>query len=172
MAMIIELNEAEMKLAATIGGQRFRNARSRGVPNERWGRQSDEYTDREGMAGEIAFCKLHGIQPDLAVGKKEVDHDCEIDGVRIDVKTTKWGFEEGSDKGYLTSRADKEYGVDVYALMIGENGTYRFAGWATHDELRNPETLGFLPRAKNQCFMLHQGKLHQGLVTREAVEAV
>lgn len=166
--MIITLDAADKRLAKKIGASRFKNARKRGIPNERWGPQDDEYTDREGMSGEIAFCRLHKIPPDEEVGAKTKDHDCEIDGVRIDVKTTKYGFEEGSKKGYLTSRCDKEYEVDVYALMVGEGGTYRFAGWCTHDELRKPENIGFLPKARNPCYMLHQGVLRHEPLTKRA----
>lgn len=121
--MIIELNEAEKKLAAYLAKARHRNARTKMVVNHRIGPQSDELTDLEGIAGEIAFCKAMNLYPDLQT-EFIPGYDCILpDGTKIDVKTTQY------ENGKLLSAPWKEpKDIDVFALMIGKMPRYRFAG--------------------------------------------
>ena len=67
--MVVTLNDAEQRLARYLARQRYESNRNQGVTNNRVGPQSDEVTDLEGIAAEIAFCKLFNVYPDL-------EHSC------------------------------------------------------------------------------------------------
>lgn len=128
--MIIELNDAEQRLAKYLATARHRNARKKGIVNHRIGPQSDELTDLEGIAGEIAFCKMMNLYPDLQI-EYVPNYDCVLpDGTRVDVKTTKY------ENGKLLSapwKGDKK--IDVFALMIGQMPKYRYAGMMKAEDL-------------------------------------
>ena len=128
--MIIELNEAEQKLAIFLAKARHQNARKKMVVNHRMGPQSDETTDLEGIAGEIAYCKLMNLYPDLQT-EFIPGYDCLLpDGTRVDVKTTKY------PNGKLISATWKDIGdIDAFALMVGEMPKYRYAGIMKASEL-------------------------------------
>jgi hypothetical protein len=128
--MIIELNEAEQRLAKFLAKTRNEKNRSRMSVNRRIGPQSDEITDLEGIGGELAFCKLMNIYPDMQTDFI-LGHDCLLqDGTKVDVKTTKY------ETGKLLSVPWKDSNeIDVFALMIGELPKYRYAGMMSAKEL-------------------------------------
>lgn len=128
--MIIELNDAEQRLARYLALARYRNARKKGIVNHRIGPQSDELTDLEGIGGEIAFCKMMNLYPDLQI-EYIPGYDCVLpDGTKVDVKTTKY------ENGKLLSVPWKEpKDIDVFALMIGGIPRYRYAGMMKAKEL-------------------------------------
>lgn len=128
--MHIELNEAEQKLAQFLAKARHRVSRSKSIVNHRIGPQSDEFTDLEGIGGEIAFCKAMNIYPDMNVGGFAA-FDCVLaNGTRVDVKTTKY------QNGKLISAPWKEpQNIDAFALMIGEMPNYRFVGMMKASDL-------------------------------------
>lgn len=128
--MIIELNETEQKLAQYLAKARHRVSRDKWVVNHRIGPQSDEFTDLEGIGGEIAFCKAMNIYPDMEIGGYAA-FDCKLpDGTRVDVKTTKY------ESGRLVSVPWKEpRNIDVFALMIGQMPKYRFVGMMKASDL-------------------------------------
>ena len=85
----VKLNEAEQRLVTYIAKKRFVTKRQAGYPVSKIGPQSFEDTDREGFAGEVAYCKMMNIYPDLTIGTDVPDFDCILpSGERIDVKTT------------------------------------------------------------------------------------
>lgn len=96
------------------------------------------------MLAEIAFGKYTGTYFDTDVNPKKLPpHDCILpDGRRVDVKSTPYR------NGKLTVPPGKQRpdGVDLYALMVGKNDTWRFAGMATADELWNDDNLGQLKK--------------------------
>ena len=121
--MIIELNEAEQRLAKFLAKARHQNARNKMVVNHRIGPQSDELTDLEGIGGEIAFCKIMNLYPDLQT-EFIPGYDCILpDGTRVDVKTTK--YENGK---LLSARWKESKDIDVFAFMFGQIPKYRYAG--------------------------------------------
>jgi len=128
--MIVELNEAEQKLAIFLAKARHQNARKKMVVNHRIGPQSDELTDLEGIAGEIAFCKIMNLYPDLQT-EFIPGYDCILpDGTRVDVKTTKY------ENGKLLSAPWKEpKDIDAFALMVGQMPKYRYAGMMKTSDL-------------------------------------
>jgi hypothetical protein len=136
--MEVTLNEAEQRLAKWVAAQRHRNGRRTNRVNARIGPQSDEETDLEGVAAEIAYCKLFNVYPDLETTRpKDPAADCVTRyGVRVDVKSTKY-----IDGKLLAVRWKQPVGVDAFALMIGEFPTYEYVGSMTARELLNDKRL-------------------------------
>ena len=134
--MYVVLSEAEQRLAKFLATRRYENARRKGLTNAKMGDQSNELTDLEGIASEIAFCKLANIYPDL-----DLDHtnaaDCFLrDGRAVDVKSTTYRT------GRLLSVRWKSAGkVDVFVLMVGQFPKYRCAGFMDANELMQESRL-------------------------------
>lgn len=136
MSHFIVLTEAEQRLAKFLATRRYQNARSKGLFNAKMGDQSNELTDLEGIAAEIAFCKLVNIYPDL-----DLDHtnpaDCYLrDGRAVDVKSTIY-----SSGRLLCVRWKNVTQVDLFVLMVGEFPRYRCAGFMSSAELMQPNRL-------------------------------
>ena len=142
----ISLTYAERKLAQFVAKNRNGNNRHFNVTNLKISSSDAATVDLEGMCGEIAFCKLFNVYPDLDTDRMPPHpfHDCVIgNGLRIDVKTTK--YENG--KLLVDSRKGKEKtdSVDFYALMIGVfPGPYSFRGFIARHLLIQPHKLGLL----------------------------
>ena len=92
--------------------------------NRRIGPQSDDDTDLNGVEGELAFCKLMNLYPDLDIAPQAHTYDCDFGKMRVDVKTSK--YKTARLLVGITKRVDD---CDAYVLMIGENGKYECAGW-------------------------------------------
>lgn len=128
--MYVILSEAEQRLAKFLATQRYENARRKGLANAKMGNQSNKLTDLEGIASEIAFCKLANIYPDL-----DLDHtnaaDCFLhNGYAVDVKSTT--YKTGR---LLSVRWKNSEKVDVFVLMVGRFPKYRCAGFMDASEL-------------------------------------
>ena len=151
--MKVSLNNAEQKLAVYLGRSRFQNARSRGIPNMKMGPQSNEQTDIEGAAAEIAYCKLMNIYPDTEITAVLPNEDAIARcGWGIDVKSTRYPF------GRLLAVCSKAgKAPDCYALMIGTFPEYRFAGHMTSAELLKSERLTNLGHGEG--YAAHQKEL-------------
>lgn len=136
--MEVTLNEAEQRLAQFLAKARHANGRRTNRVNARIGPQSDEGTDLEGVAAEIAFCKLFNCYPDMETTRdRDPAADCVTRlGVRVDVKATT--YESGK---LLAVRWKKATDVDAFALMIGRFPTYRYAGTMSATELLNDKRL-------------------------------
>jgi hypothetical protein len=133
---VIELNIAEQKLAKFLAAQRHNAARKNNINNAKMGPQSDEETDLEGIAAEIAFCKIMNVYPDLQVGVLEYADAFTTKMGAVDVKTTKY------KNGRLLARKSKIGNEpDSYALMIGEFPVYRFVGWIDAKSLIDKQNL-------------------------------
>lgn len=147
------LSDTELDLARKVASLRYGSSREAGVKDAKIGSQSNFETDFIGMCGELAFCKMLNIYPDLAIVPGGNGHDCLLDDIRIDVKTTKY------KTGQLLSRSTKEYpGIDVFALVTGDpiTGEFAFVGWSLADELRSDENLS---EKFNGSYAMPQDKL-------------
>ena len=141
---VIILNDAEMALCEHIAGQRTGGGRSDLRMHS--GPQSDYEVNRQGIGGELAFCRLFGIYPTevFHIGTSVVDPgDAVLDGFAIDVKSLR-----KTDADLLVP-GHKEVGeIPVHALMTGTFPTYRFRGFAwTRDVIvdYNVTDLGYGP---------------------------
>lgn len=102
--------------------------RKAGRLNQKGGPQSDARTELQGVAGEIAFAKYSNCFPDMKEEPGKYDLLWAYD--TVDVKTTHY------ENGHLEVAITKQKGdVDIYALMVGEFPSYRYAGYAYADEV-------------------------------------
>lgn len=136
MSRYISLTLTERKLAEYIAKSRYERSRKRGIEDRKMGDQSNEMTDLEGIAAELAFCNYMNIYPALDVSRYD-DWDCILpDGRKVDVKTTVY------PSGRLlavTWKKDKQ--IDLFVLMLGQYPTYRCMGYMTAKDLLNEERL-------------------------------
>jgi len=142
---MITLNTAEQRLAKFVGRERDLNGRRNGYTNRRIGPQSDEQTDLEGIAAEIAFARYVNVYPDIDIDCKEYPpHDAVLhDGTLVDVKTTKY------PNGRLIVAPWKNAdAVDAYVLVVGTFPTYRIAGAMESHELIRPQRMKDLGHGK------------------------
>jgi len=150
--MWIELNDAEQRLANFLARSRFENARGSDIPDNKQGPQSNEVTDLEGMAAEIAFCKLMNVYPDTSTDSFE-RFDCVTTEIgTVDVKATKY-----SSGHLLAVRGKKDKAPDSYALMIGKFPKYRFVGWIPSTTLLQDTRLKSF--GNSPCFAMPQDEL-------------
>lgn len=130
------LSPADQELVDRISKERqARNERAR-VRDARIGpRDSVEY-HRMGFAGELAFCRMHDIPPDLDTTPRKGSSDCRLNGESVDVKTTDY------IDGRLVVKTTKEAMASAwYALMIMDWPTFRFIGMVRAADLFKPEYL-------------------------------
>ena len=158
----IKLNPAEQLLCKLIASERYKTARSAGVKNSRVGEQSDEETDLEGVAAELAFAKFYSQYPtgvfDIGArsSKKGEDKtgDITINGLIIDVKATTYST------GRLIAAEWKDHShIDYYGLVVGSFPEYEVKGVMSTEELIQPERLKCLPRGRNKVYQATQSEL-------------
>lgn len=151
----VTLNNAEQRLSHYIAKRRYLNARKNNVTNAKVGGQSNEQTDLDGIAAEIAFCKVMNVYPDLSIEdpSKLPDWDCVLpDGTTVDVKSTRY------KNGHLVAvRKKATSSTEVYALVTGAFPNYTIVGTATKDELIREENLKDLGCGTN--YALEQDQL-------------
>ena len=128
--MKITLSESEIRIATWLAKMRTDSNREAKVYDHKIGPQDGEYTDLEGMLGEMAFCKLFNVYPDLSIKPQGHSYDCNIGGLRIDVKTTR--HHNGK---LLASTTKSVHDCDYYVLMVGAGGTYELIGYANSKSL-------------------------------------
>ena len=134
--MWVELNVAEQRLATYLANARYAISRKDSLTNAKIGPQSNELTDLEGIGGELAFCKLMNIYPDIQLGDRPLADATLWNGLRVDIKTTVY-----KDGSLLAAHWKDGVGVDLYALMVGKFPRYRLAGLMDSKELLKPERL-------------------------------
>lgn len=145
-----EYHDALRLLAKT----RYEANRRENVTNMRMGDQSDEFTDLEGLSGEIAFCLLFNIFPDISLTPRAGSPDCiSRKGATVDVKTTKYR------SGKLLERASTKSKAEIYVLMVGEFPEYECVGWVESRELFKAENLTDL--GHGETYALPQSKLNR-----------
>ena len=127
--MKVELNDFEKEVGMLVAKKRHYMNRDNGVFDDR---QTDKMTelepDIEGAMSELAFCKITGVYPTnvftfgISSKRKGTDGgDAKVNGKVFDVKSTK------HLGGRLIARKNNPH-VDVYALMVGQEGSYDFKG--------------------------------------------
>ena len=160
IGQVISLNQAERKLAHFVAKNRNGNNRHFNTTNLKISADDPATVDLEGVCGEIAFCKLFNVYPDIDTDREPPHplYDAIIPpippGIRIDVKTTK--YESG--KLLVDARkGSKTDGVDYYALMTGQfPGPYTFRGFIAKEHIIQPHKLGMLKGYKSYMAEQHE----------------
>jgi len=134
----ITLNDMERRLVVAVAEARTTTKRSHQVVNQKIGPQSDQETERFGIAGEIAAAKAFNVYPDLRIHTGGDDYDLIIEGRKADIKTSK-----RPDGNLIADR--KRGSAEIYILVCAEtvNGKKGFTivGWATTEELFKEENI-------------------------------
>jgi len=156
----VTLNEAEQRLTEYVSKKRiaFHQHREQTVADkyEHW-KVTQEEADREGFGGEIAYCKLMNLYPDLESDLSSPDYDCiSCNGEKIDVKTTKYR------EGHLIVPVNKiTHPADKYVLVTGEFPVYNIVGQCGADQLFMEENIRDF--GKGPGYTLGQNKLEDVL---------
>lgn len=143
--MTVTLNQIEQRLAKALARERYLHNRKTNTTNQRIGPQSNEATDLEGIAAEIAFCKLFNVFPDLGTDQRPVEDAFIKTGQSVDIKATKY------KSGRLAIVPWKPASVDLFALMVGEFPTYKFIGAIKSDEALSGQYLTDLGHGKTHA---------------------
>ena len=156
----VSLTTAERKLAHFVAKNRNGNNRHFNTTNLKISPEDAATVDLEGVCGEIAFCKLFNVYPDIDTDREPPHplYDAIIPpppGIRIDVKTTKY---DGGKLLVDSRKGVKTLGVDYYALMTGQfPGPYTFRGFIAREHIIQPHKLGLLGGHKS--YMAEQSEL-------------
>lgn len=137
--MQVTLNQTEQRIATWVAKCRYQSNREKGVKNRKVSDEDWFIIDRQGIASEMAFCKLFNIYPDFSTEIRSGGHDCILhNGETVDVKSTVY-----PNGKLLVSKSKKEIdnGASVYVLMIGTYPTYKFAGWAYKEDVFREECI-------------------------------
>lgn len=151
--MMIELSKEEQIIAKMLARKRYRNARKKGIPDKKIGKQDNWFTDLNGVGAEMAFCKRFNYYPDLQITEIPDFDAISHKGKTIDVKTTKYK----SGKLVAAKWKTNKNPADIYVLMVGEFPRYEFKGYATKEELFKEENLKDLGHGKG--YALNQNQL-------------
>ena len=101
------------------------------------------------MAGEIAVCKYYGVYPNLIIGPNRLGYDLKLNGIEIDVKTTKYVT------GFLTAgKHPFPQSGFIYLLVTEQDPDYKFAGWQWSETLIQEHNL------KKHGYTNEQPQLH------------
>jgi len=155
MTRTIILTRTEQQLAQYVAKQRHIYNRENNIEDGKIGPQSEYITDLNGIGGELAFCKLVNIYPDITTDQGQPAFDCKIANKKIDVKTTTW------NTGHLLVKQDVKSKCDFYVLMIGTFPHYRYAGWASAREVFNNNNLKDFGYGVTHA--LRQSELHHSM---------
>ena len=154
----VSLNTAERKLAYFVARNRNRRNRCLNVVNLKVSPRDGVTIDLEGVAGELAFCKMFNLYPDLDTDRMPPypEFDAVLrDGWTVDVKTTRYG-----DGKLLVDvrKGRKVDGVDFYCLMTGEfPGPYVFRGFMAKSILVRTERVRLM--RGHEAYVAEQGEL-------------
>tara|TARA_X000001382_G_scaffold95292_1_gene69749 strand:+ start:40 stop:513 length:474 start_codon:yes stop_codon:yes gene_type:complete len=127
--IIIRLNQSEKEIAAKIGMRRQITNRQKGTFNQKVHTKDSFEVDRDGFAGELAFCKIFRLYPDFE--NKRADADAYHPELKwVDVKTA-----PESHHNLLVRQPKADHPADTYALVIGkwETGVFSYVGYATKE---------------------------------------
>jgi len=153
IGQVIVLNDAESALVEHISGLRTGGGRE----DKRMvaGGMTDYEVNRQGIGGELAFCRLFHLYPHevFRIGSTAEDPgDAWMRGFAIDVKSLR---KTDSD---LLVPGWKEVGeIPIHALMTGTFPTYRFRGFAWSEDIMKPENLTDL--GYGPTYLYHQSRL-------------
>ena len=131
------LTDLEKKICVDGTDMRYNIARSSGVSNGKIGPQSNKLTDQLGLGGELTVAKWLNLYPDFTIYVRQGGADLVThSGTRIDVKTTKYAT------GRLLAKINTAYeSIDVFVLVTTDYPTFTVRGWATKEQLINPENI-------------------------------
>lgn len=174
---MITLSKTLYDEAKSIGKQRHESNRKADVPMDMLADVCPYHIDAEGVAGEMAFAQHVGADEsewkkirlvrNISAASGEDFGDCDYMGMRFDVKTTPY------KAGHLLVMTTKLTGtnIDGYSLMIGEHGSYTFAGCISHGRVLQCIMNGSAAMKSRNTYWVKQSVLRP-LPTKLNIEAL
>ncbi len=123
------LTPSEQTVAKSLAVMRQQISRSIGRVDQQIGKQNGWETDEQGIGGEFAAARVFNVFPPLEL-TPDTGHDIQVNGKRIDVKTTH--YPNGRLLAKLNSQLDD---VDIFLLVTGRFPEFNVVGWAWAKEL-------------------------------------
>jgi len=157
----IELNCIEQVLVQDVARQRCGGGRA----DMKVSGRGDAEICLEGVGGELAFCRLFGVYPEQVfyLGPTGDDPgDAEIDGFRIDVKTSK-----RHDADLIAAQHKAVGRIPIHALMTGSFPEYVFRGFAWSGDLLEERQLVELGYGPTYLYPRRMLRTWEGLMTDE-----
>lgn len=150
----IDFDDNELVICQQTATRRHQNNRGAGVTDRQRGNQDKIAIDIDGVIGEFAAAKLLNVCPDMTVNTRSGGHDLiSRKGAKVDVKATR-----RQDGRLLGEIKKKDNPCDVHMLMIVDDRSATFAGWAWGHELFDAANLVDL--GHGPTYALPQSKLH------------
>lgn len=151
------LSQTDQITVRELAKQRYESNRKANVRNQKIGKQTNEFTDLQGLGGEFTFCRLLDLEPDTTIHPRSSmsdNGDLSLgDGTKVDVKTTHY------PTGKLLVVPWKVKNVEYYVLMVGTFPTFRYNGAMHRDEILKASRLGSL--GYGQTYIAHQSELEE-----------
>ena len=122
-------------MARYLAQERPRRNRAAGVKDQLSGGDA-EAVELDGVGAELAFCRLMNVYPDLSTEPRRGGGDCVVNGVPVDVKTTRYN----NGQLIVKEKIPKNHAT-VYALMVGRFPEYDYRGCALARDVLRPDRL-------------------------------
>lgn len=164
IGMTTWLNDGEQLICKGFAKRRHEANRNANVTNRKYGPQSDEQIDLNGIGGELAFCKIFNVMPDFSLSPRSalagndfgdaVIQPWGLDGgkILVDIKTT------NVINGRLIAPMTKQPNRDmIFCLMVGELPTYCFRGF--YPNLLMLHKRNIVTINSKECFAVLQDQL-------------
>lgn len=125
---VVRLNEDVEAECRALATSRYESNRKHNIRNQKIGKQSNEFTDLQGIGGEFAFCAMIGVDPDTTIYPRSSLKDkgdlLLPDGRKVDIKTTH--YKDGKLLVVPWKAGSQE--MDLYGLMVGTFPEFQFKG--------------------------------------------
>lgn len=137
-------------LADILGGFRSLVARNANVKDAKIGPQSGMDGDKDGILGELAFCQLMNVWPDIGLSPRSGSADAVVKDKKVDIKTTR------HRSGRLLATLKNNPDVDIYVLAIIDKDEVLFPGYALKSELIRDERITDLGHGRGYSMEQHE----------------
>ena len=151
--MTISLSEQEVATINILAALRSLTARNSNVKDLKRSDLSGSEIDSDGLIAEYAFCKHKNVFPDLIPSPRSGSCDAIVNGLRIDIKSTRYS------NGRLLVTLKDNPDVDIYVLAIIDKNNVTFAGWEYKKNVCIPENIRNL--GKGDGYVVDQDKLRK-----------
>jgi hypothetical protein len=133
----IRLTSCELDLARYVIRHRIERNKRENYPVTDFTGLTDEERDFRSYVGELCFCKLFNISPDLQWQSRPY-YDAILCGYKVDVKTQARKEAPGTQK-LIVKQKDNQKFPDYYALMVGKVPSYTLYGFAHYSRVIQPQ---------------------------------
>lgn len=158
----VTLDNWEIVLADSLAKQRYLQDRKNNIGGYENTTNKDKHSlEMMAICGELAFAKLCNIYFHVSQNPKERASKPDFylsDGSTLDVKTTDYR----GGKLLLKCKSYPNKHANLYALMIAEHPIYKYAGFATQEQLIQEENIIHFENGTS-AFALAQNQLNKNL---------